>query len=164
MIDLRLPLDLSPPRREKMAVPSGGVLPKLVGVRHLEVQALDANFLVVGHHSFSVAGPRWAPAARKLDLPNASSGGPPCRTRFAHPSKPLRGTSGGSSQPSSPSTPSARRRLRDRDTPRPPYRLLIWSPSCTRRTCAPMCPIPRTSRTTGSSCRRVTRRRSYTRR
>src|SRR5262245_14629932 len=49
VVDLRPALHLAPAVGEQMLVPPRGVLAELVGVRHLEIEALDADFLVVGH-------------------------------------------------------------------------------------------------------------------
>jgi hypothetical protein len=49
VIELQLPLQLPPSARQQMAMPACGRLAQLVGVRDLQEQALDPNFLVLGH-------------------------------------------------------------------------------------------------------------------
>ena len=51
VVDLLAPLHLAPAVGEQVLVASRRVLAQLVRVRHLQVQALDANFLVVGHEA-----------------------------------------------------------------------------------------------------------------
>jgi hypothetical protein len=49
VIELQLPLQLPPSARQQIAMPACGRLAQLVGVRDLQEQALDPNFLVLGH-------------------------------------------------------------------------------------------------------------------
>src|SRR5512132_435920 len=49
VIELQLPLQLPPSAGQQMAMPACGRLAQLVGVRDLQEEALDPNFLVLGH-------------------------------------------------------------------------------------------------------------------
>jgi transketolase len=49
VIDVLLALDLSPPRREHVAMATGRGRAEVIGVRDLHEQAYEANFLVVAH-------------------------------------------------------------------------------------------------------------------
>jgi hypothetical protein len=49
VIELQLPLQLPPSARQQMTMPACGRLAQLVGVRDLQEQALNPNFLVLGH-------------------------------------------------------------------------------------------------------------------
>jgi hypothetical protein len=49
VVDLLLALGLAPPSGQQVPVATGGRLPKSVGVRDLEIQALDPDFLVIAH-------------------------------------------------------------------------------------------------------------------
>jgi hypothetical protein len=49
VIELELSFHLAPSGRQEVAVPAGRRLAELVGVRDLDVQMLDPNFLELGH-------------------------------------------------------------------------------------------------------------------
>src|SRR5262245_36990960 len=49
VVHLATALDLAPAVGEQVLVPPGGALSKVLRVRDLQVEALDANFLVIRH-------------------------------------------------------------------------------------------------------------------
>jgi len=49
VIELQLAFHLAPSGRQEIAMPASGRLAQFVGVRDLHEQALDPNFLVLGH-------------------------------------------------------------------------------------------------------------------
>jgi hypothetical protein len=61
VVDLLSALDLPPSVGEQAPVAAGRILPQLVRVRDLHVEALDADFLVVTHAAQGSRAPRTTP-------------------------------------------------------------------------------------------------------
>ncbi len=74
VIELELAFHLAPSGRQQEAVPSGGRLAQLVGVRDLHIEVLDPNFLELGHGGQGSRGPKAAPAERGVTSPGCPRG------------------------------------------------------------------------------------------